>query len=93
MTIALFDNIKSTYLRHKKSDPHALLMIREGDTFTAYYKDAESIAKVFNIRPFYDLGRPELPINNDKMDYVLPRLVKAGYKIAIVETTKTLNKN
>lgn len=62
-------------------------MIREGNTFTAYYKDAESIAKVFNTRPFYDQGRAELPINKDKMDCVLPRLVKAGYKIAILETT------
>lgn len=90
MTIALFDNIKSRYLQHKKSHPNALLMIREGDTFTAYYKDAESIAKVFNTRPNYDKGRAELPINNNKMDFVLPRLVKAGYKIAIIENTKTI---
>lgn len=90
MTIALFDNIKSEYLKFKKSHPSALLMIREGNTFTAYYKDAETIAKVFNTQPFRDLGRPELPINNDKMDYVLPRLVKAGYKVAIIETSKTL---
>ena len=90
MTIELFDNIKSRYLQHKKSHPNALLMIREGDTFTAYYKDAESIAKVFNTCPFYDKGRPELSIHNNKMDFVLPRLVKAGYKIAIIENTKTI---
>ncbi len=82
----------------KKQYPKAILLFRVGDFYEAYYDDAKEISKILNIstttNSSYDDGKCPLagfPIH--ALDTYLPKLVRAGKRVAICDTLKGPNES
>lgn len=70
----------------KSKHPDALLLFRNGDFFTAYYQDAEDISDILGIAITKKGKRITASFPYDALDTYLPKLVRAGKRVAICET-------
>lgn len=78
-------NIQKRYEEMKKKHPNAILLFRVGDFYECLKDDAEKVAEILKItlsgRKDYKLaGFP-----HHALDTYLPKLIKAGVKVAICE--------
>ena len=91
------------YYSFKAKYPEAILLFRVGDFYEAYGEDAVTAAKVLDIVLTHrsnggSVGLEMAGFPHHAMDNYLPRLVRAGYKVAICDQledpklTKTLVK-
>jgi len=77
------------YQQVKKAHPDCLVMLRMGDFFEMFYEDAVTASRELEItltaRGKGDKRAPLAGIPYHALDSYLARLVKKGYKVAIVE--------
>ena len=73
----------------KALHPDALLMFRDGDSYAMYADDAETAEKhlpVFAVRSDGNEAIiPEVRFPHFHLDIFLPRLIRAGFRIAICD--------
>lgn len=71
----------------KKKYPDALFMWRTGDGYEMYGMDAEALEVVCGCRAVYDCEVKKYFVSfaHSALDTYLPKLVKRGYRIAIVD--------
>ncbi|KKL95015.1 hypothetical protein LCGC14_1858880 [marine sediment metagenome] len=61
----------------------AILLMHVGDFYEAFYKDAEVVSQICNTAL---IKRDEVPLTgfpSESFDEYLPKLIKAGYKVAV----------
>jgi len=79
------------YVEQKASAPDALLLFRMGDFYELFYEDAETAARVLGLTltsRSKDKGGGAIPlagIPHHALESYLPKLVHAGFKVAISE--------
>ena len=73
------------YLRIKAQYPDALLLFRLGDFYELFFEDAQEAARVLQITLTKRNQVPMCGVPHHALDQYLPRLVEAGYKVAICE--------
>ena len=79
-------SLLKNYSNIKKKYPKAILLYRIGDFYETFGNDAVIISKILNIYLTKSLKMDYLagfPFH--ALDAYLPKLVKAGYKVAICE--------
>ncbi len=83
------------YKQTKKQHKDTILLCRVGDFYEAFFEDAELISKLLEItltaRSHKNQKEPSPPmagIPHHALDSYLYKLVKAGYKVAILEQTE-----
>ena len=69
----------------KEKYPDAILLFREGDFYEAYRKDAEVVSEICGITLTQHKGDYLSAIPYHSLDNYLPKLVKAGKRVAICE--------
>jgi len=81
------DNAPEYYQEMKAKHPDAIILYRKGDFYEAYCEDAQIVADVVGIyvttntnRTYRKAGFP-----HHALDIYLPKLVRAGYRIAICD--------
>ncbi|MBQ8453279.1 MAG: hypothetical protein IJ539_05810 [Prevotella sp.] len=78
-TVRQFKELKSKH-------PDALFLFREDDFYTAYSEDAECISELLDIVITKKGKRNTASFPAHALDTYLPKLVKAGKRIAICDT-------
>ena len=73
------------YLRIKAQYPDALLLFRLGDFYELFFEDAQEAARILQITLTRRNQVPMCGVPHHALDQYLPRLVEAGYKVAICE--------
>ena len=73
------------YRQFKEQYPNATILFRCGDFYECYDRDAREVSRVLGITltkrdEVYMAGFPHYAL-----DIYLPKLIKAGYKVAIVD--------
>lgn len=88
-------SIIEQYRQLKEKHPDALLLFRCGDFYEAYDDDAQICAKTLGItltkRIFDNTRMAGFP--HHALDTYLPKLVRAGYRIAICESVENQRQN
>lgn len=74
----LFTDFKERY-------PEALLLFREGDLYRSYKQDAEDAGKILEIERGSDESVPYIEFPFYDLDKHLPKLVKAGRRVAMID--------
>ncbi len=85
-------SLMERYKQVKSQNPDAILLCRVGDFYEAFYEDAELISRVLEItltarshKNQKEAAPPMAGIPHHALDSYLYKLVKAGYKVAILE--------
>ena len=73
------------YQRFKEKHPDAIFLVRIGETYQCYNEDAENVSKATGVALTHDNDRAKVSFPQRALDIYLPRLVRAGYRIAIME--------
>lgn len=75
------------YNELKEKHPDAILLFRRGDFYEAYMDDAKVCAKDLGITLTYakDDNMPVTLFPHHALDIYLPKLVRAGHRIAICD--------
>ena len=81
------------YYAIKAAHPHALLLFRMGDFFETFDEDAKEVSKVLGIAltkrsngKAYDVPLAGFP--HHALDTYLPKLIAAGFRVAVCEQTE-----
>lgn len=78
------------YNRLKSRYPDALLLFRVGDYYEAFNKDAEEIASILGVPLTETKNNLKLAgFTFEQLDLNLPKLTKAGHRVAICDTLST----
>lgn len=72
----------------KKQYPDALMLFRVGDFYECYEQDAVAAADILGITLSSWFNRKYAAFPFHALDTYLPRLVRNGYRICIVEDSK-----
>lgn len=91
--VAMDPEVKQ-YLDLKKRHPDAILLFRMGDFYITYKEDAEKTEKVLKTILYRSASTKDeigLPLKKTMfpyhaLDVYLPRLIRAGYRVAICES-------
>ena len=80
-SISQFESLKKQY-------PDALFLFKAGDCYECYAQDAEAASRILGITltKCYSMAYALFP--NNALDTFLPRLVRNGYRVGIVEHYK-----
>ena len=85
-------SILQQYRNMKGKHPDAILLIRVGDFYVAYYEDAIDVAQILGItltkRVNLNGKKKEIPsagFPHHVLDTYLPKIVRAGRRVAICE--------
>ena len=70
----------------KEKHPDALFLFRENDFYTAYSQDAEEVSEILGIVITKKGRRNTASFPKSALDTYLPKLVKAGKRIAICDS-------
>ena len=77
------------YMRVKQQNPECIILFRMGDFYETFYEDAKTVSKELDIvltkRGKGEKQAPLAGIPFHALDNYLARLIKKGYKVAIVE--------
>lgn len=73
------------YQGFKEKHPDAIFLVQVGETYQCYNEDAENVSKVTGVALTRDNDRAKASFPRRALDIYLPRLVRAGYRIAIME--------
>ncbi|MDE7377537.1 MAG: hypothetical protein K2N13_01065 [Paraprevotella sp.] len=86
------DNLCKLFVQHgemKQKHPDALLLFRSGNNYQVLSSDAEEVAKILDLplSKFTNKGTeiPFTEFNHHSLDKYLPRMVRAGKRVAICE--------
>lgn len=78
------------YEDFKQHHPGAIMLIRVGQQYSAYYDDKEPVSEALEFFCDAEIQATRVTFSHIYLDMVLPRLVKRGYRIAICETFKEI---
>lgn len=77
------------YMETKNKNPDAICLFRMGDFYETFYEDAKTLARELNIvltsRGKGETKAPLAGIPYHALEQYLPKLIKKGHKVAIVE--------
>jgi|SRR3954453_5094948 DNA mismatch repair ATPase MutS len=73
-----WQNIKSKYV-------DAIMLVRYENEYYAFDSDAEIVSTMSEIKPEQDNERITCHLPHHYTDWLLPKLVKAGYRVALCE--------
>lgn len=90
MIIQLHNPIRKMYDDFKQQYPGAIMLIRAGQQYSAYYDDAEPVSEALKFFCDEEIQATRVTFSYIYLDMILPRLVKRGYRIAICETSKEI---
>ena len=68
-------------LKQKHNTQHTIVMFRLGNTYKVYQEDA----KVLNDKLGPNIENNSVEFSHNMLDVYLPRLVRCGYRIAIID--------
>jgi len=86
---------KKQYKEMKQKYPDAVFLFRYGDFYEAYYSDADIVADVLGLVVKVCKGDKVVIFPHHALDTYLPKLVRAGKRVAIcdqLEDPKTTKK-
>ena len=78
-------NTTKTYKDLRERYPEAIILIRTGEFYTAYEDDAKTVASTLGITLTKHDGKYQASFPYNYLDTFLPRLVRAGKKVAICD--------
>lgn len=77
---------KKQFTKLKEMHPECLLLFRCGDFYESYQEDAESVSRILGITLTKDkAGDRQVGFPHLALDTYLPRLIRAGHRIAICD--------
>lgn len=80
---------KKQFTELKDKHPDCLLLFRCGDFYESYQEDAESASRILGITLTKDKeGDRQTMFPHYALDTYLPRLIRAGHRIAICDELK-----
>jgi DNA mismatch repair protein MutS len=80
---------KKQFTELKDKHPDALLLFRCGDFYESYQEDAESVSHILGITLTKDkAGDHQTMFPHYALDTYLPRLIRAGHRLAICDELK-----
>lgn len=79
-------NLSADFDKLKEKHPDALILVRVGDFYETYGKDAKRAAEILNLTVTKSNGRDLAGFPYHALDTYLPRLIRAGERIAITES-------
>lgn len=84
----LSDPVLKSFHQMKQKHPDAVLIFRDGDKYKCYLEDAKTMAKVTDLKITnftYNNGKKcdVVEFEHTSLDTYLPRLVRAGHRVAI----------
>lgn len=80
------------YRDFKKKHPDRVLLFRQGDFYEAYEQDAETCGKVLGVTVTKQGTQTMTSFPYHALDTYLPKLIKAGYLVAICDILETPKK-
>lgn len=82
---------KEQYDQIKAQHPDAIILFRVGDFYEVYYEDAEKASKTLSVTLTHrGDGTPLCGFPFHALDSYLPKLVRAGYRVAICDYQEEL---
>ncbi len=80
-------NVKVHFQQFKEKHPDALFLLKHGDWYSLYGEDAKKGAAVMGITLTQIIGGLEYTAEFPRtaLDIYLPKLVRAGFRVAIIE--------
>ncbi len=69
----------------KEKHPDAIFLVQVGETYQCYNEDAENVSKATGVALTFNNDQAEASFPQRALDIYLPKLVRAGYRIAIME--------
>lgn len=88
-------NVLKTYRDLKSKHPDALLLFRNGDFYQLFNDDARAAAKELNLNLAYFRNDPTTAMccfPHQDLDWCLPRLIRAGHRVAICDMPEPTTK-
>lgn len=79
-------NPSSDYDKVKAKHPDSLILVRVGDFYETYGQDAKKAAEVLNLTVAKRNGRDLAGFPHQALDTYLPKLIRAGERIAIMDS-------
>ena len=79
------ETIDEKYERFKEKYPEAILLFRIGGSYITINKDAEQLSKLLGITLKEILGRKVSSFPDQHLDNFLPKLIRSGFRVSIVE--------
>ena len=79
-----------TYKELKERYPESIILVRTGKFYTSYDDDAEVVARTLGITLTKPDGKRQASFPYNYLDTFLPRLVRAGKKVAICDDVPEL---
>lgn len=86
-------DILSQYKVMKKKHPDCILLFRVGDFYECFYEDAEEASKILGITLTTTKGRKLAGFPHHALDTYLPKIIKAGKRVAICEQPEAPGKS
>lgn len=87
--------IPSAYIQIKQSHPDAVVLLRVDDTYETYQSDAEKTAQALNLPLIRngENGNAKIRLKSSELDEYLPKLVRAGLRVAIADALEQKQDN
>jgi DNA mismatch repair protein MutS len=83
--------MKAEYKYLKGKHPDCLLLLRNGDFYYTFREDAKEVSEILGIALQIENGNPKetkATFPYQALDIYLPKLIRAGKRVAIAEYTK-----
>ena len=84
-------SLKSEYKYLNNKYPEVILLLRCGDFYYTFFEKAEEVSETLGITLQRENGNPKETMTTfpyHALDTYLPRLIRAGKRVAIVDYTK-----
>lgn len=88
MTEETKKSILAKYAETKETYPGTLLLWRKGDFYNSYGEDAQAVAKICDLKITHfmrSLGCEQTSFPHMDLDRNLPKLIRAGHRVAICD--------
>ncbi len=80
-------SLSERYRKLKVKHPDAIFLFRDKDTYVTYFDDAENVSKILGI-PLTGKETKTASFPHCELDTCLPKLIRAGKRVAICEQMK-----
>ena len=81
----IYVDASETYNSIKKQNPHHIVLVRAGHFYNTYNEDAEAISNALGITLSNTNSTKKASMPRHTLDIYLPKLVRAGYKVAVYD--------
>lgn len=76
---------RESFDKYKEKHPDAIFLFRSGDFYESFKEDAEKVANLAGLfLGKYSDGSAQTMFPVEELDYILPKIIRAGYRVAIV---------